>query len=228
MPVRQSRVFTIPSGAPFLPTLSHALLDGALVDGFPGSGGAMALADATIYVPTQRAAEALAEALLVASGERSLILPRIAPLGAFEPDEAATAFAAESDEAPPRSALPRAVGSLARRHVLATMTRAWGKALGGAIRTVDGDGRLDRRSRRARAGRDDAGAGLRARRRPCGADRRHDHRGRAVGEDRDARARRVRPLLAHHPRLPQDRLRPLAAVARRARPRSTGRPGSRS
>ena len=142
MPVRQSRVFTIPSGAPFLPTLSHALLDGALIDGFPGSGGAMALADATIYVPTQRAAEALAEALLAASGERSLILPRIAPLGAFEPDEAATAFAAESDETPPRPALPRAVGNLARRHVLATMTRAWGKALGGAIRTVDGDGRF--------------------------------------------------------------------------------------
>ena len=64
----------------------------------------MALADATIYVPTQRAAEALAEALLVASGERSLILPRIAPLGAFEPDEAATAFAAEATKlrrAPP-------------------------------------------------------------------------------------------------------------------------------
>ena len=81
-----------------------------------------------------------------------------------------------------------------------------------------------RRSRRARAGRDDAGAGLRARRRPCRADRRHDHRGRAMGEDRDARARRLRSLLAHHPRLPQDRLRPLAAMARRARTRRPGDP----
>src|SRR5579871_2318817 len=142
MPARQSRVFTIPSGAPFLPTLSRALLDGALIEGFPGSGGAMALADATIYVPTQRAAEALGRALLAASGERSLILPRIAPLGAFEPDEAAASFAAHDDETPPRPALPRAVGDLARRHALAIMTRAWGKALLGAIRTVDGDGRL--------------------------------------------------------------------------------------
>ena len=90
MPVRQPRVFTIPSGAPFLPTLSRALLDGVLVEDFPGAGGAMALADATIYVPTQRAAQALAKALLSASGARSLILPRIAPLGAFEPDEPAT------------------------------------------------------------------------------------------------------------------------------------------
>src|SRR5271166_2199046 len=141
MPVRQPRVFTIPSGAPFLPTLSRALLDGALLEGFPGAGGVMALADATIYVPTQRAAQALAKALLSASGARSLIMPRIAPLGAFEPDEATT-FLAEDDDEAPRPALPSAVGALTRRHVLATMTRAWGKALGGAIRTLGADGQL--------------------------------------------------------------------------------------
>ena len=141
MPVRQPRVFTIPSGAPFLPTLSRALLDGVLVDDFPSAGGPTALADATIYVPTQRAAQGLAQALLSASGAPSLILPRIAPLGAFEPDEPASMFAGEGEEAP-RLARPRAVGALARRHVLATMTRAWGTALKGAIRTVDADGRL--------------------------------------------------------------------------------------
>ncbi len=139
MPVRQPRVFTIPSGAPFLPTLSRALLDGILVEDFPGAGGAAALADATIYVPTQRAAQALTEALLSASGARSLILPRIAPLGALEPDEPATIFAPESEEAPRPAP---AVGALARRHVLATLTRAWGEALKGAIRTVGADGRL--------------------------------------------------------------------------------------
>jgi ATP-dependent helicase/nuclease subunit B len=141
MPVRQPRVFAIPSGAPFLPSLSRALLDGALVDGFPGAGGAMALADATIYVPTQRAAQALAKSLLSASGARSLLLPRIAPLGAFEPDETATFFEAEPEEAP-RPALPAAVGALTRRHALACLTRAWGRALHGAIREVDADGRL--------------------------------------------------------------------------------------
>src|SRR5271169_696477 len=141
MPIRPPRVFTIPSGAPFLPTLSRALLDGVLVEDFPGADGPTALADATIYVPTQRAAQALAQALLSASGARSLILPRIAPLGAFEPDEGAAAFVAEGEEAP-RRALPPAVGALTRRHALATLTRAWGKALGGAIRTVGADGRL--------------------------------------------------------------------------------------
>ena len=138
---RAPRVFTIPSGVPFLPTLSRALLDGVLIDRFPGAGGPMALADATIYVPTQRAAQALAKALLSASGGRSLLLPRIAPLGAFEPDETATLFNPEAEELP-RAAVPPAVGALTRRHALATLTRAWGKALRGAIRQADADGGL--------------------------------------------------------------------------------------
>src|SRR5277367_4801967 len=138
---RAPRVFTIPSGAPFLPTLSRALLDGALVDGFPGANSPMALVDATIYVPTQRAAQALAKALLAASGGQSLLLPRIAPLGAFEPDETTTVFDPEGEELP-RAAVPPAVGALTRRHTLAPLTRAWGKALHGAIRHVDVDGRL--------------------------------------------------------------------------------------
>ena len=141
MAYRAPRVFTIPSGAPFLSTLSRALLDGVLIDGFPGAGGPMTLADATIYVPTQRAAQALAKALLSASGGRSLLLPRIAPLGAFEPDEAAAIFDPEGEEIP-RAAVPPAVGALTRRHTLATLTSAWGKALRGAIRHVDADGQL--------------------------------------------------------------------------------------
>ena len=138
--IARREVFTIPSGAPFLPTLSRALLDGVLIDGFPGAGGPMALTDATIYVPTQRAAQALAKALLSASGASSLMLPRIAPLGAFEPDETAASFDPEGEEA--RAAVPPAVGALTRRHALATLTRAWGKALKGAIRQADADGRL--------------------------------------------------------------------------------------
>ncbi|RWC10702.1 MAG: hypothetical protein EOS53_28675 [Mesorhizobium sp.] len=46
------RVFSIPSGAPFLPTLAEALLHGRLVPGFRFNGDPLALADATIYVPT--------------------------------------------------------------------------------------------------------------------------------------------------------------------------------
>jgi ATP-dependent helicase/nuclease subunit B len=141
MPIRELRVFTIPPGAPFLPTLARALLDGRLIDGFPGPGGPLGLADATIYVPTQRAGAALAEALLKTSGGQSVLLPRIAPLGAFEPDDAAAFYSPGAGETP-RAGPPAAVGELTRRHALAELVRAWGKALKGAIRGVDADGRL--------------------------------------------------------------------------------------
>src|SRR5260370_6543070 len=141
MPIRVPRFFTIPAGAPFLPTLSRALLDGVLIDGFPGAGGPLALASATVYVPTQRAAAALAQALLAASGGQSIVLPLIAPLGAFDLDETARFFGPPGEDAPSSGRL-RAVGELTRRHALARLVRAWGQALRGAIRRVDDQGEL--------------------------------------------------------------------------------------
>ena len=135
-----ANIFSIPAGVPFAPTLARALVDGALIAGFPGAGGPLALADATIYVPTQRAAAALARALVAASGGASLILPRIAPLGAFEPSRDAPDPLA--DDAFAEDQLPAAVGERARRMTLTRLTRAWGQALRGAIRGVDADGLL--------------------------------------------------------------------------------------
>ncbi len=148
MPIRDPRVFTIPAGAPFLPTFSRALVDGELIEGFPGSSGPLALAGATVYVPTQRAAAALAEALLAASGGESVLLPRIAPLGAFEPEDAATFFDPASEDAP-RPGVPPGVGALARRHALALLVRKWGQALEGAICGADADRLLFDRERPA-------------------------------------------------------------------------------
>ena len=148
MPIRDPRVFTIPAGARFLPTFSRALLNGELIEGFPGAGGPLALVGATIYVPTQRSAAALAGALLAAAGGESVLLPRIAPLGAFEPDEAATFFDPAAEEAPWPSLQP-AVGALARRHALALLVRKWGQALEGAICGADGDGLVFDRERPA-------------------------------------------------------------------------------
>lgn len=127
-------LFTIPTGAPFLPTLARALLEGALIPGFP-SGGPLDLASATVYLPTQRAARAFADELVKASGGTSLILPRIAPLGAFEP----TPDLGELEE---DSGGLDEVGDLTRRMILARLTSAWGEALKGAIRRVDEGGRL--------------------------------------------------------------------------------------
>src|SRR5277367_1352366 len=120
-----ANVFTLPAGAPFLATLARALLAGELIPGFP-SGGPLDLARATIYVPTQRAGVALAREIVAASAKTSLILPRIAPLGAFEPQPDFTAF---GDPHTPGLEAEPAVGELTRRLPLARLTRAWGEAL---------------------------------------------------------------------------------------------------
>ena len=132
---RLTRLFTIPAAAPFLPTLARALLDGRLIPGFPGPDP-LALAQATIYLPTQRAARAFGEALVAASGRASLALPRIVPLGAFAAEEGEFAEIEAFDD-------PPAVGDLQRRMTLARLVAAWGKQLKGAIRRVGADGRLE-------------------------------------------------------------------------------------
>jgi len=130
-----TRLFTIPAAAPILPTLARALLDGRLIPGFPGPDP-LALAQATIYLPTQRAARAFGEALVAASGRASLALPRIVPLGAFAAEEGEFAEIEAFDD-------PPAVGDLQRRMTLARLVAAWGKQLKGAIRRVGADGRLE-------------------------------------------------------------------------------------
>jgi ATP-dependent helicase/nuclease subunit B len=129
------RLFTIPAEAPFLPTLAQNLLDGRLIPGFPGPGP-LALAEATVYLPTQRAALGFGRALARAAGRPSLALPRIVPLGAFAAEEGEAAeFETGLDE-------PPAVGDLARRMTLARMVAFWGRQLKGAIRRCGPDGRL--------------------------------------------------------------------------------------
>jgi ATP-dependent helicase/nuclease subunit B len=118
------RVYSIPPGIPFLPTLAQALLDGRLIPDFRYAGDPLSLADVTIYVPTRRAARALRGVFVDAAGGGSAILPVIKPLGEFDEDEAA--FEAEGsgalDLAPP-------VSSTDRLLLLAPLVRAWKRRL---------------------------------------------------------------------------------------------------
>ncbi len=66
-----ARILSIPPGRPFLTTVAEALLDDRLVPSFRYDGAPLALADVTIYVPTRRAARALASAFAAAIGTRS-------------------------------------------------------------------------------------------------------------------------------------------------------------
>ncbi len=119
----RSRVFTIPPSAPFLPTLIDALLGGRL--GFPLAADPLALASATLYLPTRRACRLARDAFLDHLQGDAAILPRIVPLGDIDEDEIAFADAASPDIAAQALALPPALGGLERRLLLSKLVARW-------------------------------------------------------------------------------------------------------
>src|SRR5262252_9458266 len=114
------RVFTIPASAPFVPTLIHALLDGTLVGGFPAARDPLALAGATLSLPTRRACRLARDLFLDVTQESAAILPRIIAVGDVDEDEIAFAEAATG-----ALALPPALGGLERRLKLAQLVLKW-------------------------------------------------------------------------------------------------------
>ena len=120
------RVFNIPASAPFLPTLIEALNAGAL--GFAAAGDPLALASATIYLPTRRACRLLRDAFLDGLKGDAAILPRIVALGDIDEDEIAFAEAAAGDIATEALALPPALGPLERRLLLTQLITKWAQS----------------------------------------------------------------------------------------------------
>src|ERR1700738_168423 len=119
------RVFSIRSSDPFLPTLIGALLDGELVPGFPVNGDPLALAGATVYLPTRRACRLARDIFLDVTGQEAAILPRIVALGDVDEDEIAFAQAASAHLAAAELELPPALGDLERRLLLARLIAQW-------------------------------------------------------------------------------------------------------
>jgi hypothetical protein len=130
--VHTPRVFTIPASAPFLPTLIRALLGGRLVPGFAPDAARdpLALAGATIYLPTRRACRLARDVFLDVSGVQAAILPRIVAIGDVDEDEiifaqAASGEPAEGLDLPEALDLPDALGGLERRLLLTRLVLAW-------------------------------------------------------------------------------------------------------
>jgi ATP-dependent helicase/nuclease subunit B len=117
------RVFTIPASAPFLPTLIEALTGGGL--GVTDIGEPLALAAATVYLPTRRACRLMRDAFLGARNGDAAILPRIVAIGDIDEDEIAFAEAAAGDIATDALALPPALGGLERRLLLTQLVTKW-------------------------------------------------------------------------------------------------------
>ena len=101
------RVFTIPASAPFLPTLIEALTDGRL--GLPALRDPLALASATLYLPTRRACRLARDTFLNVLKDDAALLPRIVAIGDIDEDEIAFAEAATGELAAEALALPQAL-----------------------------------------------------------------------------------------------------------------------
>ena len=121
----RANIFNIPASAPFLPTLIAALRAGKLVPGFPAGSEPLALASATLYLPTRRACRLAREVFLDTLDGEAAILPRIVALGDLDEDEIAFADAATARLADTALTLPPAFGALERRLTLAEIIAKW-------------------------------------------------------------------------------------------------------
>ena len=116
MPTRadiRANVFTIPASAPFAETLARGLIARL------GAGeDPLALAEATVYLPTRRATRTLADVFASLLGGAAL-LPELQPLGDLDEEE--FLFDPESEALD----LPPAIAPIRRWLLLATLIRRW-------------------------------------------------------------------------------------------------------
>jgi ATP-dependent helicase/nuclease subunit B len=118
----QANVFTIAAGTAFAETLARGVIART------GAGDPLALADATIFLPTRRAARTLSESFSRALGGAAL-LPQIRPLGDADDDEFAFDAAGED------MALAPSIAPVRQRLLMATLVQRWDRAKhGGAAR----------------------------------------------------------------------------------------------
>ena len=127
-----NNVFTVPPGQPFLATLARAVLAGDL----PRAGGAppteLELSAITILLPTRRAARALAEGFLAASGGRALLLPQIKPIAQGDEDlSLLSALSGPEALTPGDGDIAPAVGEIERRLVLTGLVQRWSQTMRG-------------------------------------------------------------------------------------------------
>ena len=123
--MRDSRVFTIPPGVPFLPTLADALFDGRLF-GTPLDSGA---SDAIVYLPTRRAARAFTEILTRRAAGRAQLLPRIVALGDADQAELDLASGPADIAFESAGALAPPIPPLERRLILARLIQGWAETI---------------------------------------------------------------------------------------------------
>ncbi|MBI4273846.1 MAG: double-strand break repair protein AddB [Rhizobiales bacterium] len=123
------RLFNIPASAPFLRTLVDALISGRLIEDFPGGDDPLALAKATLYLPTRRACRLARDVFLDVLEREAAILPRLAPIGDVDEDELIFAEAAAGKIAEAALELPPTLDGLERQLLLAQLVLKWAASI---------------------------------------------------------------------------------------------------
>lgn len=125
-------VLTIPASRPHLATLARAIVEGAVITGWPDRSDPLSLAAGTILLPNRRACRAMRDAFLDVATDHALLLPRIAPIGDIDEDE--WDFADPDPlETLGLEAIGPAMASLDRRLTLAGLVRAWAASVDRAV-----------------------------------------------------------------------------------------------
>lgn len=113
-------LYTIDPHLPFVDALARGLM--ARIEK-ENPGNALALARATVLLPTRRAVRSLREAFLRASEGRPLLLPRMMPLGDLDEDELAIEGGMDGEG---DATLPPVIGGLRRQLILARLVMRFG------------------------------------------------------------------------------------------------------
>ncbi len=135
------RLFSISPSVDFLPTFARAFLAGEIVGNVGPVDDPEGLSSATIFVPTRRAAGALADAFSRAFDNPVILLPKIVPLGRLEDIETQLSFEQVGLDGGFVDGLPEAVDDMQRRLSLTRMIFEWAKHLRYAITSIEADGK---------------------------------------------------------------------------------------
>lgn len=123
-----ANVFSIPPDLKFLPTLVDRVLDGTLLPEGYDISDPLALADISIYLPTQRSVRLLEKMFLQRAGKNAIILPNIKSLGSGESEDEVY-FQDEPLDIPADETIPPAISLIARQIILAQLILSWGAAM---------------------------------------------------------------------------------------------------
>ena len=123
MKTRRPRVFTIAVDQPFLEVLARAVLNGFPREGFATSSP-MDLARATILVPNRRAARDLECIFFEVNEGKSILLPRIRPIGDIDEDLFENT---PSSISLIETTLPEAISPIGRDLILIDMIGEWAR-----------------------------------------------------------------------------------------------------